>query len=151
MFDLSPLYRSTVGFERLADLFGQMAEIETLSYPPYNIERLNENEYRIAMAVAGFAPEDLTIEVKGQTLTVWNKKFEKAEDKGDYMHEGIAREFNLRFELADHVRVMGADMENGLLYLTLKREQPEAVKPWVVPIQKGPSLKKPPIEAKKAA
>ena len=138
MFDLSPLYRSTVGFERLADLFQQMADFETSSYPPYNIERLSENEYRIAMAVAGFAPEDLTIE--------------KAEHKGNYLHQGIAaRGFKRRFELADHVKVMGADMENGLLYVTLKREEPEAMKPWIVPIRKGPSLTKPPIEAKKAA
>jgi len=152
MFDLSPLYRSTVGFERLTQLFEQMADFETSSYPPYNIERLSENEYRIAMAVAGFAPEDLTIEVKDNTLTVWNKSFEKAEDEGNYLHQGIAaRGFKRRFELADHVKVMGADMENGLLYVTLKREEPEAMKPWIVPIRKGPSLTKPPIEVKKAA
>ena len=151
MFDLSPLYRSTVGFERLAELFEQMANFETPSYPPYNIERLSENEYRIGMAVAGFAPDDLTIEVKDQTLTVWNKEFEKAEEKGDYLHQGIApRGFKRRFELADHVKVMGAEMENGLLFITLKREEPKAVKPWVVPIREGLSLK-PPIEAKKAA
>jgi molecular chaperone IbpA len=151
MFDLSPLYRSTVGFERLGELFEQMAEFEALDYPPYNIERLGENEYRIAMAVAGFAPEDLTIEVKAQTLTIWNKKFEKAEEKGDYLHQGIARSFKLRFELADDVKVMGAEMENGMLYLTLKREEPEAMKPWVIPIRKGSSQVKPPLEAKKAA
>src|SRR6266498_2347704 len=121
MFDLSPLYRSTVGFERLVELFEQMADFETPSYPPYNIERLNENEYRIAMAVAGFAPEDLTIEVKDNTLTVWSKKSEKTEDKGDFLHQGIAaRSFKRRFELADHVEVTGADMDNGLLYVTLK-------------------------------
>jgi molecular chaperone IbpA len=150
MFDLSPLYRSTVGFERLAEQFEQMTNFET-SYPPYNIERLSENEYRIAMAVAGFAPDDLTIEVKDQTLTVWNKEFEKAEEKGDYLHQGIAtRNFKRGFELADHVKVTGAEMENGLLFITLKREEPEAMKPWVVPIRKGLGMK-PPVEAKKAA
>jgi len=151
MFDLSPLYRSTVGFERLVELFEQMADFETPSYPPYNIERLGENEYRIAMAVAGFAPEDLTIEVKDNTLTVWSKNYEKAEDEGDFLHQGIAaRSFKRGFELADRVEVTGADMDNGLLYVTLKREEPEAMKPWVVPIRKGPSLQAP-VDAKKAA
>src|SRR5438552_15107133 len=119
MFDLSPLYRSTVGFERLTQLFEQMADFETSSYPPYNIERLNENEYRIAMAVAGFAPEDLTIEVKNNTLTVWSNKSETTEDKGDFLHQGIGvRSFRRRFELADHVEVTGAEMENCLPYVT---------------------------------
>ena len=103
------------------------------------------------MAVAGFAPDDLTIEVKDQTLTVWNKEFEKAEEKGDYLHQGIApRNFKRCFELADHVKVMGAAMENGLLFITLERGGPEAMKPWVVPIRKGLGMK-PPVEAKKAA
>jgi molecular chaperone IbpA len=150
MFDLSPLYRSTVGFERLMDLYDQMTEFETPTYPPYNIERVSENEYRIAMAVAGFGPEDLTIEVTNNTLVVWSKKFEKAEEAGDYLHQGIpARSFKRRFELADHVKVTGAEMENGLLYVTLKRDEPEVMKPWSVPIRKGPVLKAP-VEAKKA-
>jgi len=151
MFDLSPLYRSTVGFERLVDLFEQMADLETPNYPPYNIERLSENEYRIAMVAAGFAPEDLVIEVKANTLAVWSKKFDKPEEAKDYLHQGIvARGFKRQFELADHVKVMDAEMENGLLYITLKREEPEAMKPWIVPIHKGLSLKAP-VEARKAA
>src|SRR5438874_10238947 len=102
MFDLSPLYRSTVGFERLADLFEQVADFETPTYPPYNIERMSENEYRIVMAVAGFAPEDLAIEVKSNTLTVWNKNPEKPGEMGAYLHQGIAiRSFKRRFELDD--------------------------------------------------
>jgi molecular chaperone IbpA len=151
MFDLSPLYRSTVGFERLVDLFEQMTDLETPNYPPYNIERVTENEYRIAMVAAGFAPEDLVIEVKPNTLTVCSKNFDKLEEATDYLHQGIAaRGFKRRFELADHVKVMGAEMENGLLYISLKREEPEVMKPWIVPIHKGLSLKAP-VEAKKAA
>ena len=148
MFDLSPFYHSTVGFERLVDLFEEMAGFETPTYPPYNIERISENEYRIAMAVAGFAPEDLTIEVKNNTLTVSTNKPEEA---GDYLHQGIsARSFVRRFEVAEHVEVTGAEMENGLLYVTLKRESPETVKPWIVPIRKGLGPK-PAMEVKKAA
>jgi molecular chaperone IbpA len=151
MFDLSPLYRSTVGFERLVDLFEEMTDFETQNYPPYNIERLTETEYRIAMVAAGFAPEDLVIEVKANTLTVCSKNFDKPEEATDYLHQGIAaRSFKQRFELADHVKVMGAEMENGLLYISLKREEPEVMKPWIVPIHKGLSLKAP-AEAKKAA
>ena len=150
MFDLTPLYRSTVGFERLAQVFDEMAEFETPSYPPYNIERLGENEYRIAMAVAGFVPEDLVIEVKDNTLRVWSKRPEKTEGKVEVLHQGIAtRGFERRFELADYVEVTGASMENGLLYITLKRTVPQAMKPHVIPIGKGPAPKI--VEGKKAA
>jgi molecular chaperone IbpA len=150
MFDLSPLYRSTVGFERLAQLFDQMADFETPSYPPYNIERLGENEYQIAMVAAGFAPEDLVIEVKENTLTVWTKKPDKTEREVEVLHQGIAmRGFERRFELADYVEVTGADMENGLLHITLKRTVPEAMKPRLIPIGKGPVPKI--VEGKKAA
>ena len=94
----------------------------------------------------------LVLEEKGLPYEPVLLSFEKAEHKGNYLHQGIAaRGFKRRFELADHVKVMGADMENGLLYVTLKREEPEAMKPWIVPIRKGPSLTKSPIEAKKAA
>jgi molecular chaperone IbpA len=151
MFDLSPLYRSTVGFERLVDLFEQMTDFETPSYPPYNIERLTENEYRIAMVAAGFASDDLVIEVRANTLTVCSKNSDKPEQTTDYLHQGIAvRGFKRRFELADHVKVTGAEMENGLLYISLTREEPDVIKPWIVPIHKGLSLKAP-AEAKKAA
>ena len=151
MFDLSPLYRSTVGFERLADLLEQMTNFETPNYPPYDIERLAENEYRIAMVAAGFAPEDLVIEVRANTLTICSKNFDKPEKATNYLHQGIAaRNFKRHFELADHVKVMGAEMENGLLYISLKREELEVMKPWTVPIHKGLSLKVP-AEDKKAA
>jgi molecular chaperone IbpA len=138
MFDLSPLYRSTVGFDRLGQLLDEMATFEAPTYPPYNIERLGEDQYRITMAVAGFAPEDLNIEVKNNTLTVTGKKSEKTEPKGDFLHQGIAaRSFERRFQLADHVEVTGAQMENGLLHVSLKREIPEAMKPRTIQINSG--------------
>jgi molecular chaperone IbpA len=149
MLDLSPLYRSTVGFERLAQLFEQVADFETSSYPPYNIVRLSENDYVIAVALAGFAPEDIVIEVKDHTLAVWSKDFDEIEG-GDLLHQGLeARSFKRRFEIADDVQVTGAEMDNGMLRIMLKREVPAAMKPWVVPIRKGPVTK--PAEAKKAA
>ncbi len=138
MFDLSPLYRSTVGFDRLGQLLDDMANFEAPTYPPYNIERVGEDQYRITMAVAGFAPEDLNIEVKNNTLTVTGKKSEKTEPKGEFLHQGIAgRTFERRFQLADHVEVVGADMENGLLHVSLKREIPEAMKPRTIQINSG--------------
>lgn len=150
MFDLSPLYRSTVGFDRLAHLFDELSNFEAPSYPPYNIERLGENQYRITMAVAGFAPEDINIEVKDNTLTVTGKKSDKPDAKGEFLHQGIAaRSFERRFQLADYVEVTGADMENGLLHVSLKREIPEAMKPRTIPIGKGATPKT--IEGKRAA
>jgi molecular chaperone IbpA len=138
-----------VGFERLAQLFDEMAEWETPNYPPYNIVRLGENEYRIAIAVAGFAPEDLTVEVKDHTLTVWSKEADEIE-RSDFLHQGMeARKFRRRFELADYVEVTGANMENGMLHVTLKREVPAAMKPQVIPIRKGLVAK--PVETRKAA
>jgi molecular chaperone IbpA len=150
MFDLTPLYRSTVGFDRLAQMFDDLSSFETPAYPPYNIERLSENEYRITMAVAGFTPEDVSIEVKQSTLTVSGKKAEKAAQKGEFLHQGIAnRAFERCFQLADHVEVKGADMANGLLHITLKREIPEAMKPRSIQINGGAEPKV--LEAKKAA
>jgi molecular chaperone IbpA len=150
MFDLTPLYRSTVGFDRLARMLDEASSFEAPSYPPYNIEKLAEDEYRITMAVAGFAPEDITIEVKGSALTVSGKKAEKAEAKSEFLHQGIAaRAFERRFQLADHVQVQGAGMENGLLHVSLKREVPEALKPRTIPVNgvQAPKV----IEARKAA
>jgi molecular chaperone IbpA len=135
MFDLTPLYRSTVGFDRLARMLDEASSFEAPSYPPYNIERLAEDEYRITMAVAGFAPEDITIEVKGNGLTVSGKKAEKTESKIEFLHQGIAsRAFERRFQLADGVQVTGAALENGLLHVDLVREIPEAKKPRSIPI-----------------
>ncbi len=150
MFDLSPLYRSTVGFDRLAQMFDDLSSFEAPTYPPYNIERLGEDEYRITMAVAGFSPDDVNIEVKQNTLTVTGKKAEKQEEKSEFLHQGIAsRAFERRFQLADHVEVKGADMANGLLHIALKREIPEAMKPRIIPIKSAGDQKV--IDAKKAA
>jgi molecular chaperone IbpA len=135
MFDFTPLYRSSVGFDRLFQLLDEAASTETQSYPPYNIERLGDNEYRITMAVAGFGPADVAIEAKGNSLTVTGKKADKAPHVGEMLHQGIAaRGFERKFQLADHVEVKGADMDNGLLHIALERRVPEALKPRQIPI-----------------
>ena len=140
-FDLSPLYRSTVGFDRLGSMLDQLlsGDAPVPSYPPYNIEKTGEDAYRISIAVAGFGDDDLNIEVKDQGLTVTAKKREVAEDKQPhYLHRGIAeRGFERRFQLADHMKVTGAALENGLLHIDLMREVPEALKPRTVAITKG--------------
>ena len=141
MFDFTPLYRSSVGFDRLFQLLDEAAATETVAYPPYNIERLGENEYRITMAVAGFAPADVDIEAKGNVLSVSGKKGDKA-GAGEMLHQGIAaRGFDRKFQLADHVEVKGADMDNGLLHITLERRVPEALKPRQIPIGNATKLK----------
>jgi molecular chaperone IbpA len=149
MFDLAPLYRSTIGFDRLASMLDDLSAFEAPAYPPYNIEKLGEDEYRITMAVAGFSEDDLNIELKQNTLTISGKKSERAENSGEVLHQGIAsRAFERRFQLADFVEVRGASLENGLLHVTLKREIPEAMKPRTIAISgKGPKS----IEGKKAA
>lgn len=151
MFDFTPLYRSTVGFDRLARMLGEASNLDTPTYPPYNIERLGDNEYRITMAVAGFGEDDLSIEVKENALTVTANKAENGNGNREILHQGIAaRSFERRFQLADHVEVSGAELENGLLHITLKRELPEAMKPRRIAI--GTSRAKPKtIEGKKAA
>jgi molecular chaperone IbpA len=150
MFDLTPLYRSTVGYDRLARMLDEASAFETPTYPPYNIERLSDDAYRITMAVAGFGPADIAIEVKGNSLTVSGKKQEKAETKVEFLHQGIAaRAFERRFQIADHVQVQGADMENGLLHISLKREVPEAMKPRTIPV--NATVTGNVIEARKAA
>jgi molecular chaperone IbpA len=149
MFDLAPLYRSTIGFDRLGRMLDDLASFETPAYPPYNIEKLGEDEYRITMAVAGFGEDDLSIELKQNTLTISGKKSEHRDNAGEVLHQGIAsRAFERRFQLADFVEVRGATLENGLLHVTLKREIPEAMKPRTIAINgKGPKS----IEAKKVA
>jgi molecular chaperone IbpA len=134
-FDFSPLYRQTIGFDHLANLIEQLASSEgDNGFPPYNIERLGENEYRITMAVAGFAGNDLNIEVKEGTLSVRGEKSAESAEKA-YLHRGIAaRNFERRFRLADYVEVSGASLENGLLHVDLKREIPEAMKPRTIKI-----------------
>lgn len=139
-FDLSPLYRSTVGFDRLFSLLDQTAGVDNApSYPPYNIERTAENAYRITIAVAGFGESDLSIESKENALTVrGEKKAEEKANKPEVLHQGIAaRAFERRFQLADYVQVTGASLENGLLHIDLVREIPEAKKPRQIAISAG--------------
>ncbi len=128
--DFTPYYRSSVGFDRLFDLLDSRTnEATSQSYPPYNIEKTAENAYRISIAVAGFTEDELEVEVHNQTLRVSGKKA-ASNDKAEYLHRGIAtRNFERRFELADHVIVSGADIRNGLLNIELTREVPEALKP----------------------
>ena len=129
-FDFSPLYRSTVGFDRLFNLLDASSRVEQLNnWPPYNIERLGEDQYRITMAVAGFSPEELTVTAQANALIVTGQK-KGSEDGAQYLHRGIAtRAFKQSFDLADHVMVTGANLDNGLLTIDLKREVPEALKP----------------------
>jgi molecular chaperone IbpA len=138
-FDLAPLYRSTVGFDRLFSLLDRPGNFEVPTYPPYNIERTGENAYRVTVAVAGFTENDLSIEVKENALTIrGEKQVGKSEDAGEVLHQGIAsRAFERRFQLADHVEVKGATLENGLLHVDLVREIPEAMKPRQIPIGTG--------------
>ena len=137
-YDLSPLYRSTVGFDRLFSLLDQAGSVDNApSYPPYNIERTGENAYRITLAVAGFAEGDLTIEARENTLTIRGAKEQRpeTESKSNVLYQGIAaRAFERRFQLADHVHATGAKLENGLLHVDLVREIPEAQKPRQIPI-----------------
>lgn len=127
-FDFSPLYRSTVGFDQLQSLLDSVTQDTSPTYPPYNIERTSENEYRITVAVAGFGQDDLDIEVKQNVLTIGGKRAEPEDTT--YLHRGIAgRGFERRFQLADHVEVKGAHLENGLLHVDLVRRVPEALKP----------------------
>lgn len=133
-YDLTPLYRSTVGFDRVFDLIDTLGKAEAGGYPPYNIERLDENDYRITIAVAGFSEADLDIEVRENTLTVAGRRPESDEGRA-FLHQGIAgRSFERRFQLAEHVKVDGARLVNGLLNLELRREIPEAMKPRKVAI-----------------
>ena len=138
-FDLTPFYRSTVGFDRLFGLLDSVADGTAQTYPPYNIERTGENAYRITMAVAGFGEGDLSIEAKENTLTVKGEKKTETEDKERaFLYRGIgARTFERRFQLADHVEVKRASLENGLLHVDLVREVPEAMKPRQVAINGG--------------
>jgi molecular chaperone IbpA len=136
--DLTPLYKSSIGFDHLASVLDQLSNLEAESgFPPYNIERLGENNFRISMAVAGFGDNDLSIEVKEGTLTIRGEK--NSEEKvRQYIHQGIAaRNFERRFRLADYVEVSNATLEHGLLHIDLKRELPEAMKPRTISISKG--------------
>jgi molecular chaperone IbpA len=143
-FDFAPLYRSTVGFDRMFSMLDQLggAEGSVPAYPPYNIERSGENAFRISVAVAGFADADLSIETKENRLTIRGERQTNDEEKtGDVLYKGIAeRAFERGFQLADHVQVKGASLENGLLHVDLVREIPEAMKPRAIPIASSSKL-----------
>jgi len=152
--DFAPLYRATVGFDRIADLMDRVltADVAQPTYPPYNIEKTAEDSYRISIAVAGFTPDELSVEVKEGALYVSARR--TAEDKEKtYLHRGIAtRAFERRFALADHVRVTGASHENGLLNIDLVRETPEALKPRRIEIGRSTDIEgKPALEKKTEA
>ena len=150
-FDLAPLYRSTVGFDRLFSMLDGFDAAP--GYPPYNIERTGENAYRISIAVAGFGDDELSIETKENTLTITGEKQvgEKQENAGEVLYQGIAaRAFERVFQLADYVQVKGAALENGLLHVDLVRVIPEAKKPRVIPIGDGAGNKATVIETKAA-
>jgi molecular chaperone IbpA len=136
--DLTPLFRSTVGFDRFSNLIDTALRTadNSPSYPPYNIEKLSDDEYRIVVAVAGFKEEELTLTVQENQLTVSGSHAEKAENtESNFLYKGIAtRAFERKFNLADHVKVLSADLDSGLLTVALKRELPESVKPRMVPI-----------------
>ena len=135
--DLSPLYRTAIGFDRLAGMLENANRLESAGYPPYNIEVTGEDEYQITMAVAGFTDDELSIESKQNELTVSGEKA-GSEDDRQFLHRGIAtRSFERKFQLADHVFVKGARLEHGLLHIDLYRELPEALKPRSVSIETG--------------
>ena len=138
-YDFSPLYRSTVGFDRLFDMLDQTARAEsTPNWPPYNIERTSEDDYRITMALAGFSPGEIELVQKENTLFVAGHKNAEQEAGAEVLHRGIAtRSFRQSFNLAEHVKVVGAHFENGLLFIDLKREVPEALKPRRIEIAAG--------------
>jgi molecular chaperone IbpA len=140
--DFTPLYRSAVGFDRMANLLESAARTgEAGGWPPYNIETTGENAYRIEIAVAGFKPDELNIEVKENLLTVTGRRTANDESERTFLHRGLAeRDFERRFQLADYVVVTEAGLNNGLLTIELKRELPEALKPRRIEINTGPAL-----------
>ena len=145
-FDMTPLYRATVGFDQLADLMDRVlsTDASAQSNPPYNIEKTSDDAYRISIAVAGFSDADLNVEVRENALIVSARKSDEDQER-TYLHRGIAtRAFERKFQLADHVHVTGATHEDGMLHIDLKREVPEALKPRRIEISNGTAA----IEAK---
>ena len=148
-FDLAPLYRATVGFDQIADMFDRVlsGEVTQSTYPPYNIEKTADDAYRISIAVAGFSDADLAVEVKDGALIVSARKADEDESRV-FLHRGIAtRAFERRFQLADHVRVVGATHTDGMLHIDLQREIPEALKPRRIAIAKGETVAKDVVDA----
>lgn len=137
--DFSPFYRSTVGFDRLFSRLDNLVAEDAKTYPPYNIERTGEDTYRVTIAVAGFSSGDIAIETKENSLQVKGSRASGADEKREFLHRGIAeRAFELRFQLAEHVEVSGASLENGLLHIDLKRELPESKRPRQIEISSAP-------------
>jgi molecular chaperone IbpA len=147
-FDFAPLFRTAIGFDRLARLMDAAQTTADASYPPYNIEKTGDDSYRITMAVAGFGPDDIELTVKENTLFVAGRIGAAEGDKSELLYRGIAgRAFERRFVLADHIVVEGADLRNGLLHVNLRRVVPEALKPRRIPVNTGA----PQLEAARAA
>lgn len=152
-FDFSPLFRSTIGFDRMARLVDAAAHVDNAasSYPPYNIEKTGDDSYRLTMAVAGFGRDELDITVHENMLIVTGKAQEE-EASGRYLHRGIARRaFERRFSLAEHLKVTGAGLDNGLLHVDLVREVPEAMKPRQIKIESAEPASQPQIAGQKQA
>ncbi|MGB2167134.1 MAG: Hsp20 family protein [Candidatus Puniceispirillales bacterium] len=136
-FDLAPLYRATVGFDRIADMMDRVmaSDVSAQTYPPYNIEKHGNDSYRITMAVAGFREEDIDVTVHDQMLIIRGKQDDQKDKAKTYLYRGIAgRSFERRFQLADFIEIDGASMKNGLLHIDLQREVPEAMKPRKISI-----------------
>ena len=154
-FDLSPLFRSTIGFDRLTRLVDAATRVDSaaVAYPPYNIEKTGEDAYRLTMAVAGFSPAELDITVQESTLMVTGKGAQKEDENGGgYLHRGIARRsFERRFSLADHMKVTGAGLDNGLLHVDVVREVPEAAKLRTIKIGTTVETVQPQVMEQKAA
>ena len=152
--DYSPLLRATIGFDRMMDLLDSAARSDVPSYPPYNIEKTGDEDYRISMAVAGFAEDELDVSVQENSLLIEGRKEKTTEENGEngFLHRGIAtRSFQRRFQLADHIKVTGASLENGLLHIDLAREIPEAKKPRSIAIEAKTSGKNARVLENKAA
>lgn len=152
-FDFSPLFRSTIGFDRLTRLVDAASRVDNaaLAYPPYNIEKTGEDAYRLTMAVAGFAPDEVDVTVHENTLLVTGKA-KNDEEEGRYLHRGIARRaFERRFSLADHIKVVGASLDNGMLHVDLVREVPEAAKPRKIEIASAHPSQPQVVDQKQAA
>jgi molecular chaperone IbpA len=152
-FDFSPLFRSTIGFDRLARMVDSAARFDggTPAYPPYNIEKTGDDAYRLTMAVAGFARDEIDVTAHQNTLTVTGKAQKEEGPDGRYLHRGIARRaFERRFSLADHIKVTGASLDNGLLHVDLVRDVPEAAKPRQIKVEAAQPTQ-PQVAAQKAA
>lgn len=149
-FDLAPLYRATVGFDQIADMMDRVLtnDVPQSTYPPYNIEKIDDDAWRISIAVAGFAEADLSVELREGALIIAAKKADESHERS-YLHRGIAtRAFERRFQLADHVRVSGATHADGMLHVDLTREVPEALKPRRIAIESRAASEKDVVDAK---